>query len=311
MSYPVKPSLRQLSALLAVIDTGSFRKAGVMLGMGQPALSAQVGALEEQLGVPLLDRRSHGVIPTAEGRAVAALAQEVMDAVQRIADRGRTGGPGAGKEGLREVVLRIGVSASVGPYLLPYASTILRQTAPGVQLLVREGTTDGLADGLREGLHDMILTQLPLRGPGLVSRPVFEEPILLMMSVDHPLATRESIRPAMLKGETILTLGSAFALTRQAERLVEDSGAVLSNGYEGSSMDALRMMCAVGPGIALAPLLYAVSEVRSDGRVVTRPLVGKRLSRTLALTWRKTQGTPPEASVLADALAVAAQQALR
>jgi LysR family hydrogen peroxide-inducible transcriptional activator len=100
-------------------------------------------------------------------------------------------------------------------------------------------------------------------------------------------------------------------LTRQAERLVEDSGAVLSNGYEGSSMDALRMMCAVGQGIALAPLLYAVSEVRSDGRVVTRPLVGKRLSRTLALTWRKTQGTPPEASVLADALAVAAQQALR
>jgi LysR family hydrogen peroxide-inducible transcriptional activator len=309
MPYPVKPSLRQLSALLAVIDTGSFRKAGVMLDMGQPALSAQVSALEAQLGVPLLERKSTGVIPTAEGRAVAAIAREAIDAVQRIVERGRAAGPEARTGQQRYVILRMGVSASVGPYLLPYASSILRERAPGLQLVVREGTTDGLADGLREGLYDMILTQLPLRGPGLVSLAVFEEPILLMMSVDHDLASEESIRPERLKDETILTLGPGFALSRQAERLVGDTGAILSDTYEGSSMDALRMMCAVGQGIALAPMLYAMSEVRSDVRVVTRPLAGKRLSRTLALTWRKTQGTPPEAAVLASALTEAAQQA--
>ncbi len=56
MSYPVSPSLRQIAALAAAIDTGSLRRAAARLGLTQPALSAQIAALEEQLGARLLDR---------------------------------------------------------------------------------------------------------------------------------------------------------------------------------------------------------------------------------------------------------------
>jgi LysR family hydrogen peroxide-inducible transcriptional activator len=302
MTYPTEPSLRQLAVLLAAIDTGSLRKAALMLGLGQPALSAQLSALERLIGTPLLERRSTGVIATPEGRAVSEIAREAIDAVRRISDRGRRTGPDGLAGQPKTVVLRLGVSASVGPYLLPYAWSILAGLAPELKLLVREGSTTGLADELRDGRHDMILTQVPFQGRGITTRHVFEEAIYLMLSADHPLARSERIDPASLAGQTILTLGPAFALTRQARRLAADTGAFVSDGYEGSSMDALRMMCAVGQGIALVPALYAASEVRPDGRVVTRPLSGRRLSRTLALAWRKTRGLPPQADLLTRAL---------
>jgi LysR family hydrogen peroxide-inducible transcriptional activator len=206
-------------------------------------------------------------------------------------------------------LLRLGVSASVGPYLLPHAVAVLNRTAPGLRLLVREGSPDALAASLRDGQHDMILTQLPVLGQGLVTRSVFEEPLFIMLSADHPLAAHDRIDPARLHGQTMLTLGPGFTLTRQAERLAAETGAELSDGYEGSSMDALRMMCAIGQGLALVPALYAASEVRPDGRVVTRPLAGRRLSRTLALAWRTTQGIPPEIDLLADAIAEGAATA--
>jgi LysR family transcriptional regulator, hydrogen peroxide-inducible genes activator len=310
MTYPSEPSMRQLAALLAAIDTGSLRRAGLMLDLGQPALSAQLAALERLVGAPLLERRSTGVVPTAEGRAVAEIAREAMDAAQRIVDRGRRAGgdPAGGRQ--RDVVFRLGVGASVGPYLLPYALSVLHGIAPGLRLIVREGSTVGLAESLRDGHHDMILTQLPVQGKGLQSRPVLEEAIFIMLSADHPLAIHDRIDSARLQGQTLLTLGPGFALTRQAERLAAETGAMISDGYEGSSMDALRMMCAVGQGIALVPAFYAASEVRPDGRVVTRPLSGRRLTRTLALVWRTTQGTPPEADLLSQALATGARIAL-
>jgi LysR family hydrogen peroxide-inducible transcriptional activator len=306
MSYPVSPSLRQIAALAAAIDTGSLRRGAERLGLTQPALSAQIAALEAQLGTRLLDRMSGGVIPTPEGRAVDAIGRRVLDGVREIADRARgvTGDPS------HPIVLDLGVSVSVGPYLLPRALPLLRARAPGLRLNVREGSTDRLAEDLRNGVHDLALTQLPIPVEGIGWTDIGNERLVILMGSGHPLAQHASIAPDMLAGHNFVTLGPGFVLTRMTERLAADCGGTILRGYEGNSMDALRLICALNEGIALVPELYARSEVRKDEGVVVRPLARHRLERMLVIAWRKSQGEPAIAPLIAACLADAMRSAL-
>jgi len=306
MSYPVSPSLRQIAALAAAIDTGSLRRAAARLGLTQPALSAQIAALEEQLGARLLDRTPGGVFPTPEGRAVDAIGRRALDAVREIAERGR----GVIGDAAHPVVVDLGISVSVGPYLLPRALPLLRAEAPGLRMNVREGSTDRLADELRAGMHDLVVTQLPIPVEGIGWTEIGVERLVILMAAGHPLARHDRVPPEALAGQSFVTLGPGFVLTRMAERLAADCGSTVLRGYEGNSMDALRLICALGVGIALVPALYARSEVRADEGVVVRPLARIRLDRTLVVAWRRTQAEPPLARLVAGCLGAALRQAL-
>jgi LysR family hydrogen peroxide-inducible transcriptional activator len=306
MSYPVSPSLRQIAALAAAIDTGSLRQAAARLGLTQPALSAQIAALEAQLGARLLDRSATGVIATPEGRAVDAIGRRALDAVREIAERGR----GVIGDASHPVVVDLGVSVSAGPYLLPRAIPLLRERAPGLRMNVRERSTDRLAEELRNGLHDLAVTQLPIPVEGIGWTEIGVERLVILMASGHPLTRHDKVPPEALAGQSFVTLGPGFVLTRMAERLAADCGAVVLRGYEGNSMDALRLICALGEGIALVPALYARSEVRPDEGVVVRPLARIRMDRTLVVAWRQTQDEPPVARLVAECLGVALRQAL-
>lgn len=306
MSYPVSPSLRQIAALAAAVDTGSLRRAAARLGLTQPALSAQIAALEEQLGARLLDRTPGGVFATPEGRAVDAIGRRALDAVREIAERGR----GVIGDAAHPVVVDLGISVSIGPYLLPRALPLLRAEAPGLRMNVREGSTDRLADELRAGMHDLVVTQLPIPVEGIGWTEIGVERLVILMAAGHPLARHDRVPPEALAGQNFVTLGPGFVLTRMAERLAADCGATVLRGYEGNSMDALRLICALGEGIALVPALYARSEVRADEGVVVRPLARIRLDRTLVVAWRRTQAEPPVARLVAGCLGAALRQAL-
>ncbi len=245
-------------------------------------------------------------MPTPEGRAVDAIGRRALDAVREIADRGR----GVIGDAAHPVMVDLGVSVSVGPYLLPRALPRLRAEAPGLRMNVREGSTDRLAEELRAGMHDLVVTQLPIPVKGIGWTEIGVERLVILMAAAHPLAHHDRVPPEALAGQNFVTLGPGFVLTRMAERLAADCGATVLRGYEGNSMDALRLICALGEGIALVPALYARSEVRADEGVVVRPLGRIRLDRTLVVAWRRTQAEPPVARIVAGCLGAALRQAL-
>jgi len=293
-------TLRHLEALLMAAEAGSIRRASDRHGQSQPGLSAQIAALEQALDLRLFERRATGVVLTAEGREIALLAQQVADLVADIAAH-RPGGVRRGGQRLR-----LGVGQSIGPYLLPWAVKALHAQRPDLRLSIVEAPTDPLLDGLLSGRSDVILTQLPIDVPTVRHAVVLVEDVLVMMAADHPLAGHDVLESAQLSGQRVLSLGRDYALTRDAERFSAGCGAVMVPDYQGTSLDALRIMCGMGPEIAFAPEFYVRSEVRPGGAAVARPLVGAGMRRQIVLAWRQTQGRPPHLDILMQVLMDAA-----
>ncbi len=275
-------TLRQLRCLSALAQARSFRGAAAMLGVSQPALSAQIRALEAALGLALVERRANGAGLTPIGRDALAHAQTALDAahaVERFALGARRSLTGR---------LRLGVSPTVGPYLLPHVVGRLHQDRPELRLLVREGAPTELSRQLLEGAHDAILAQLPLRDDGLSVTELFREDLRVIVAADHPLARQRVVWAQQLAGLHILTLDARFQLRAQVEALCAACGAELAQDYEGSSLDALRLMTAMNAGVAIVPELYAISEVGQNADVVALPLKGRALQRRIGLAWRRS-----------------------
>src|SRR3954454_18368404 len=99
-----RPSIRQLESLVAVAETGSFRRAATSLGISQPALSAQVQAAEQLLGVQIFERDRRSVLITPAGEDVVSRAREALAAIDAVGDAARRRGePLVGSVRLRGV----------------------------------------------------------------------------------------------------------------------------------------------------------------------------------------------------------------
>lgn len=281
MAMP-RTSLRQFCCLVAIAEGGSFRAAAMRLGMSQPALSAQIQGLEEALGIVLVERRSQGAELTPIGREALGRIRAIMDGARALEDFAASA-----RKSLTGR-LTLGVSPTVGPYLLPHVVARLHRRHPDLRLGVREGTPSDLERELVDGMHDAILAQLPLRDPALSVDELFRERLLLIVATDHPLASAGAVSPEQLRGLDILTLDPRYRLREQVETVCETFGANLSQDYEGSSLDALRVMTGMNAGVAFVPELYARSEIRADGDVVALPLKGRALYRRIGIAWRRS-----------------------
>lgn len=277
-------TLRQLRYLMAVAETGHFGRAAQRCGISQPSLSAQIRNIEGALGLQLLERGRTGVAVTPVGREVIARASRVMEEVQGIVDF--ASGAQQGMSG----TIRLGAKPTLGPYLLPHIVTSLHSANPELKLYVREGAPRELQSELARGLHDVILAQLPVAGEELVVQRLFREPLLLALPSGHPLAAEPKVRSAELRGLQVLALAPHYHLHDQITRLCQEFGAVLLRDYEGTSLDALRIMVGMGMGVTFVPALYARSEIGPQSEVVVRPVEGARITRSVGLVWRKSAG---------------------
>jgi LysR family hydrogen peroxide-inducible transcriptional activator len=277
---PDLPSLKQLEYFVALAETGSFRGAAEACGISQPSLSVQLANLEKRLGQRLVERSRSGVILTAAGREVHERARVILDAAKGLVNRfdaQRTGLAGT---------IRFGASPTLGPYLLPHVIARLHARHPDLNLYIREGPPETLVSGLARGDFDMILVQLPVRGDVLPIR-LFREPLELVTARDHPFAGQARVPRSELAGQTVLALGPAYSLRQQVADLCEMLGARLRTDYEGTSLDAIRLMAGMDMGVAFLPALYVRSEIGADDKdVAVIPLDGPRILRSVGLVTR-------------------------
>lgn len=274
------PSLRQLEYFVALVETGSFRAAADHCGISQPSLSVQLAGLEKRLGKRLVERGRNGVIPTPDGRDVHERARSILNAAQALVNR--FDAPRTGLAG----TIRFGASGTLGPYLLPHAIARLHAQHPDLSLYIREAPPEALIAGLAQGDFDMILVQLPVRGDVTPIR-LFREPLDLIVARDHPFATLGRIPRDEMRGQTVLCLGPAFSLRQQVADLCDSMGARMRTDYEGTSLDAIRLMVGMGMGVAFLPALYVRSNIGAEDRDVTVvQLEGPRLLRSVGLVTR-------------------------
>ncbi|MEL6799886.1 MAG: LysR substrate-binding domain-containing protein [Pseudomonadota bacterium] len=291
------PTLQQMRYFVAIADTLHFRRAAAAVNVTQPTLSAQLKELELRLGVQLVERSRSRVMLTPVGREIVDRARRVLRDVEEIRNTARLSQRPLGD------TIKLGVVQSLGSYLLPVIVPDLHESHPDLRFYVREALADTLLDQLDTGGLDLLFFPLPLDRADLVTEPVFHEPLRVVVSQEHPLAQKDIIDPADLRGETLLTLEPGHRLYDQVRQLSEQYQADLSHDFEGTSLDTLRQMVAMGMGISLLPALYIRSEVARERLVVDRPVGGTPPSRLIGMVWRKGAARDEEFRDLAQIIA--------
>ncbi len=287
------PTLQQLRYLTALADHLHFRRAAEACHVTQPTLSAQIKELEARLGGAVVERGPGRVLLTPLGQEIAERSRRVLREVEEIRRVARA------RQTMLASVIRVGVVQSVCSYFLPLVIPDLHAEYPKLGLYVREGLPDVLLAGLEDGALDLLFFPMPVKRAELETLSLFREPIHVVAPQDHRLAAEADVDPAMLRGETILSLESGHRLDDLVRTICADYGARLAADYEGTSLDTLRQMVATGMGVSLMPALYVRSEVAREEMVVARPFRGTPPSRTIGMVWRRATAREAEFRLLA------------
>jgi LysR family hydrogen peroxide-inducible transcriptional activator len=286
MDQPL-PTVRQIQYFVTIAETLSFQRAAKLLNVSQPAATAQIVALERALGLQLLERSRSGTVMTAVGQDLLPNARRILEEFQGLVDRAESASRGPSG------TYRLGVTPTLGPYLLPHILPALHQRYGSLKLSVREDAPRDLETGLANAEYDLVLTALPIENKRLTVRPLFREPLKLVLPADHRLASRKHVNKRDLAGEAVLSIDEHHHFHRQIEELCGRLGAHIRRDYEGTSLDTLRHMVTMGMGIAFLPALYIRSELHRPLELKVATLRGEVVERTHALAWRASSPARP------------------
>jgi LysR family transcriptional regulator, hydrogen peroxide-inducible genes activator len=276
------PNLRQLEYLVAIADTLHFRRAAERTKTTQPNISEQLKALEERLGVQLVERSRSRVLLTPIGIQVVEVARRVLQDLSEIHMLASTGG--------RELagLLRLGLPPTIGPYLLPHVMPELHSSFPELKLYVREALPERLPKLLDDGSLDAIITLMPTAEADFESAHLFREPLHLTVAHDHPLAGKTEVAKEDLAGLDMLALGPGHQLHDLVVNLCTEFGANLRFDFEGTSLDTLREMVIMGLGITFLPGFYVRREIEADPNLRIIPVAGRSIHRSVGMVWRRS-----------------------
>lgn len=291
-------SLRQLEYAVAIADHRSFGRAAAACGVTQPALSAQIAALERSLDVQLFERDRRKVLVTPAGADVVARARVALDAARAVIETA---------EGASEPLtgrLRLGVIPTIAPYLLPAALPAVRARYPRLQLVLREERTAQLLAQLDDGRLDAAILALPVPGD-LAAALLYREEFLLAAPRGHRLTRRPKVREDDLADAPVLLLEDGHCLRDQALAVCHSAGAAEHGELRTTSLPTLVQMVASGLGVTLLPELAAAALAGRGSGVEVARFTGTPPGRDVGLVWRMSSARGRELALLAEVLRVA------
>ena len=300
----MRPTLRQLEYIIAIAEMGQISSAASKLNVSQPSLSAQLSEVEDDLGVRLFQRSRSGVRITPIGEEIVRRARQIVHEILDLRAVVQGGGLFQGR-------LRLGVLPSVGPYLLPSVVQKLHRDHPSLRIIIREENTQELDEGLRSGRLDMIIST-PEDHPTATSYEIVKEKLWVAMALDHPLVKLgKTVELDDLNGQAFMTLGPGHRLSHIVSGLATRAGGRVSDEYEGTSLDALRLMAAAGTGLAVLPNIYAATEASRGLDVHIARIKDPMANRTIALLRAPLETVDEESEILIEALREGAETLIR
>ncbi|EMY32515.1 LysR family transcriptional regulator [Arthrobacter crystallopoietes BAB-32] len=243
-------TLIQLESFVAVAEELHFGAAAERLNMTQPPLSRQIQLLERELGSQLFDRTSRKVELTDAGRTLLPSARQILDmAIKTELDVRRVSLGEAG-------AVTVGYTAIAGQSALP---KLLRRAAdeqPGVSLILRELVSTDQMDGLVKGAVDIGLLRPIVARPGIVSRPLMRDRLVIALPADSDLAGDGGpVALRALDGRPLMMYSTAEAryFHDLVLRLFASAGAHANITQYASQVPALLAFVEAGLGLTLVP----------------------------------------------------------
>jgi DNA-binding transcriptional LysR family regulator len=241
--------LRQLRCFIAVAEELHFGRAAERLGLAPPALSRQISALEDELGVSLLTRTTRQVALTRAGLIMLEEAKAILVRMERASRSVREASLASSK------VLRVGAIDAASSSFVPEALVTFRSRHPGIEIKFVEAMTAPLVQMLEAGKLDLALLRPPRKPTDCAFEVLRVERPIVVLSENHPLAAREHLTMQDLVGEPFVV--PSKRIRPFAYDLVmayfESVGAVPNVTIEATEKPAMMSAVAAGLGMALAP----------------------------------------------------------
>lgn len=261
--------IRQLNALVAVVDHGTFSAAARALHTVQSNVSTHIARLERDLGVMLIDRTTGRL--TEEGGIVVERARRVQAELEAIrldvtALRDEVSG-----------IIRLGMIGTTGRWLLPRLLDAMASAYPKVRIQVVDATTTSLLPQVVAGSLDGALVNLPIDHPDLTVEPMFEEDPMVVAPLHHPLASYEVLEPRDLATYPLLLNPQGVGFRDALDADLAPLGVELTPRAEVDGMRLLASLAADGFGAAVLPATAVTSPgpwKRIPVRGLTRRVVG-------------------------------------
>tara|TARA_B110000503_G_scaffold85373_1_gene129857 strand:+ start:89136 stop:90038 length:903 start_codon:yes stop_codon:yes gene_type:complete len=296
-------TLTELRYLVALSETGHFRKAAEQCRVSQPTLSIAIKKLEEELGISLFERSHHKVAATPTGERIVEQARTVLQEAQNLRQLAELGKDPLGS------VLSVGAIYTVGPYLFPRLISRLQQLAPKMPLYIEESYTANLRGKLTSGELDAIFVALPFTETEIVTRTIFDEPFVVLLPEDHTLASKSHIDTRALAEHHVLLMGEGHCFRDQVleacpglEQAIREKSAQGNTVVEGSSLETLKHMVASGLGITVLPESAAREATYGERTLAVRPFLDPAPKRSIALAWRVSYPRAEAIDILIDSL---------
>ena len=272
----------QLEYLLAVANCGSFSQAAEHCFVTQPSLSMQVKALEEELGVVLLDRTKKPVVPTEAGEVVLEQVRETLRSFNYIREavhelKGET----AGK-------LRLGVIPTIAPYLMHRFMPTFIKEFPKVELEISEMKTADIVEALKKDRLDAALVAGGTCGEGIQEYDLFNDHFFVYVSPENPLYERSNIRIEDIDIKDLVILSAGNCMRDQIIELCLAKRQMPSHfSFESGSLETLMRIVDCTQSLTIIPEM-AIDFIPENRRDRVKQLAKGATSRKISVAVRRT-----------------------
>lgn len=274
--------IQELEAFWWIAQTGSFNRAAERLYLTQPSVTARIQALEKELGQPLFERKPRGVRLTDAGRVLLPHAERVLQDIRKarkaVAElESATGG-----------TLTVGSALTTSTYTLPQILSQFKSRYPAVEVAVRTGRSQQVQQLVLDDSVQLGLAHSPLANHSdIISVPLYEEPIVLVVHPKHPLATRPEVTADELAAEAFITSDRASGYWVLVEQFWAAAGLVPRVTMELDSIEATKRMVMCGLGLTMLPRGTVENELETGQLVVVPVANGGHLRRHTMLIHRR------------------------
>lgn len=248
-------NLNQLETLITISKTMSFRKAGELLNLTQPAVSAQIKSLEDEFKTVLIDR-NQPVTLTDSGRVflehAESILQTVEDLKQRLADLNQT----------PQGHIHLGTTTSIAIQILPRVLSYFQNQFPLIKTTIHSMTTSQIMQSVENGSIDIGITYLFDKHPALESSVLYYDTFELVVSPDHPLSRFGHIPIEKLHDLPLIMLSPETAGRRFVDQILKQLFITPQVVMELSSSEEVKRMVELNLGAAIISKLSIQNELR-------------------------------------------------
>ena len=285
--------LQQLQAFIAVAERGSFRSAADHIHLSPPALSRRIEKLESILGTRLFNRTTREVELTSIGRVFLERARSAIDdlesAMLGISDIAAT----------RSGRVTVACVPSAAIYFLPQAIRSFSAKYPSIRIRVIDESMNQTLQSVLTGECDFGLGFMNSRMPEIAFEGIHDDPFVVAMRRDHPLARRKALQWSQIESERLISVARSSGNRQLLDDVMSQMGLNPHFAFEVSHIGTLLGMVEAGLGIAAVP---RTALPVNHPNVVGLPLRNPVISRRLGLLRRQGSALRPAAAIFHEHL---------